>query len=194
MKDKYTQVFRRRREGKTDYKKRRALVISRIPFVSVFISSKNVYAQIARATPEGDKVIVSANSLQLRKSGWNGSGKSLPACYLTGLLLGKKAKDAGLDEEVILYTGLRAYVPGSRLSAVAKGLVDSGIKLRVDEESLPEEGRVSGEHIAEYARHLKGSEEFERKFSALLSRNLNPEGIRDNFEAVKAKIAGGLEK
>jgi len=194
MKNRYTQIFRRRREGKTDYKKRRALIISRLPFVHVFISSRNVYAEIARPAAEGDRVVASANSIQLRKLGWTGSGKSLPACYLTGLLLGTKSKEAGLKEEVILYTGLKAYIPGSRLSAVAKGLVDSGIELRVDKETFPSEDRLSGKHISEYAKNLKGKEEFERRFSGLIARKLDPEKIAEVFEAVKAKIVGGVEK
>jgi large subunit ribosomal protein L18 len=190
----YTQVFRRRREGKTDYKKRRALIISKLPFVHMFVSSRNVYAEIARATAKGDEVIASANSIQLRKLGWIASGKSIPACYLTGLLLGKKAKQAGLDEEVILYTGLKAYIPGSRLSAVAKGLVESGVKLRVDEETFANEDRISGSHIAEYAKSLKGKEELERRFSGFMAKKLDPEKITEVFEAVKAKIVEGVEK
>jgi len=194
MKDRYVEVFRRRREGKTDYKKRRALIISRLPFISVFISSKFIYSQLSVAEPKGDKVIASANSKQLLKLGWKGSGKSLPACYLTGLLLGKKGKQAGIDE-AILYTGLRAYRKGSRISAFVKGVVDSGLALRVEEESLPEEERLKGEHIKAYAEELKKQgPDYLKRFSSLLASGFSPEHTVESFEAVKAKIMEGVAK
>lgn len=186
MKARYIQVFRRRREGKTDYKKRRAVIVSRLPFASIFISSKHVYGQISIAHPEGDHVIASANSIQLKKEGWIGSGKCLPACYLTGLLLGKRAREAGLSSDVILYTGLRSYISGSRIAAFAKGLLDSGVKLLVDQNSLPSDERLSGKHIEDYAKKVKEEKADDRMKSYLLAR----EELRNNFEAVRSKILG----
>ena len=41
MKQRYVSILRRRRETKTDYRKRKSIIISRMPFVSVNISGKN---------------------------------------------------------------------------------------------------------------------------------------------------------
>lgn len=186
---KHIDIFRRRREGKTDYKKRRALITSRLCFVRSFVSSHNVYAQLIRAGPSGDLTLASASSTQLPKFGWKGATKNLPACYLTGLLLGRRSAAAGV-EEAILYTGLSAYRSGSRVSALVKGALDGGLKVRVDEETFPAEDRLSGGHISSYAAELKksNSELYGSRFGRLISKGLAPEEIGKNFEEVKEAI------
>ena len=64
----YRVQLRRRREGKTDYQARKALVTSRKPRLVTRGSLKNVEAQIIVAKPHGDEVLVSANSRELIKS------------------------------------------------------------------------------------------------------------------------------
>lgn len=61
----YCAPFRRRREGKTDYKARRAFVVSGKPRLVVRTHIGNLTAQIVMAKPDGDKVLVSAHSKEL---------------------------------------------------------------------------------------------------------------------------------
>ncbi len=92
----------------------------------VRVSNKNVSSQFVKPKVKGDEVLSSAHSRQLRKLGWAGSLKSTPACYLLGLLAGKKAKDKGV-KEAVLYNGLVPFIKGSRIAAFVKGVVDSGV-------------------------------------------------------------------
>src|SRR5713101_5927807 len=79
----YSLPYRRRREGKTDYKLRRALVKSGKPRAVVRLSNKYVTVQITDATLTGDIVRASASSRELPKLGWKGALGNLPAAYLT---------------------------------------------------------------------------------------------------------------
>ncbi len=192
MKFAHVSTFRRKRDGKTNYKRRRSAVVSKLPLLNVFMSSKNVYAQVVRPKVAGDSVLASASSLQLTKMGWLASRKNLPACYLTGLLLGKKAVEAGLDD-VIVYVGLGSYRSGSRISAVVKGAVDAGLKVRTDGEGFPDGQRVAGEHISGYARKVRevSQEALQARFSGLVRAGVDPEGLPAHFQSVRAKIMEG---
>ena len=119
----------------------------------------------------GDVVIASAHSRELIQHGWKGSSmNNMPACYLTGLLLGKKSVEKG-SANAVLYTGNDAFT--TRVAARLKGLVDSGINIPVSKESLPDKDRVSGKHIAEYANLLKDNQEkYNSRFSALIKQGL----------------------
>jgi large subunit ribosomal protein L18 len=185
----YITLFRRRREGKTNYRRRRKAVLSKRPLLYVFVSDKNTSIQVISPRVAGDRVLVSANSRELAEYGWKSSRRSIPGAYLTGLLLGAKAREAGL-KDAILYTNVRAYHSGGRTAAAVKGIVDAGFKLPVGEESLPEEARISGKHVAEFATKLKETdlEGYRSKFSSLLKAGVNPEELPEHFEAAKAKI------
>ena len=64
----YRVKLRRRREGKTDYQARKALVISGRPRLVTRISLKNITVQIVIAKLHGDEVLAAANSRELIKS------------------------------------------------------------------------------------------------------------------------------
>jgi len=129
----------------------------------------------------------------LTKFGWMGSRKNIPAAYLTGLLAGLKAKDK--VKEAILYTGLRRFVPNSRIAAVVKGLLDAGISIPMDHETLPSEDRLKGKHIADYAKYLleRDKDLYSERFSNLISKALNPESIPEHFEDIRKKIMKGFK-
>lgn len=183
---KYKVTLKRIREGKTDYRKRKAILVGRHTFASIRISNENVFVQITEAEVKGDRVLVSAHSRELIKYGWKGSRKSIPACYLTGLLAGKKAIAKGIDS-CIIYTGFRAFT--RRIAACTKGLLDAGLEIPVDEDVLPEEDVIMGKHIVDYAEMLKDdSNAYNARFSALLARGLKPEDYIDNFKEVKDNI------
>jgi len=193
MKESYVPIIRRRREGKTDYRKRKATILSRLPFVSAFMSGKNIFVQILSPKKEGDVALASAHSRELTKFGWMGSRKNIPAAYLTGLLAGLKAKDK--VKEAILYTGLRRFVPNSRIAAVVKGLLDAGISIPMDHETLPSEDRLKGKHIAIYAKYLleRDKDLYNERFSNFISKALNPESIPEHFEDIRKKIMEGFK-
>ncbi len=189
----YRVQLRRRREGKTDYQARKALVTSRKPRLVTRGSLKNVEAQIIVAKPHGDEVLVAAHSHELIKSyGWKAPTGNIPAAYLTGLLVGLKAKKAGITE-AILDLGLVSPTKGSRTFAVLSGVVDAGVAVPHSEEKIVKE-RMKGEHIAKYAKNLgAGSEEYTAKFSQYTSNGVAPEKIAEHFAIVKADIMAGTK-
>ena len=185
----YVHTLKRIRDDKTNYRKRAAILIGRHSFVTVKVSDQNVAAQALKPTPTGDIVIASAHSRELEKQGWKGALNNLPACYLTGMLLGKKALEKGV-KNAVLYIGKDHFT--SRVAACMKGIVDSGVSMPVSEESLPEQERISGQHIAEYAGTLKeNQEEYNSRFSAILKNGLSPEDYPSHFEEVKSRLSGG---
>lgn len=183
----YNLTLKRNRQLKTNYRKRASLLLSRRDFVVVKISDQNVSCQFLKPNLKGDIVISSSHSRELRKYGWKGSMNSLPACYLTGLLLGKKSIAKGMDN-AILYTGRDSFT--SRIAACLKGIVAAGVNVPVSKDSLPSDERTNGKHIAEYAKILKGDQaKYNSIFSALIKEGLNPEEYPSHFEATKEKIS-----
>jgi len=147
MKRSYLMQFKRRREKKTNYKKRLALIKSEKIRLVIRKSISNISVQFINFNSKGDETIASANSTELKKLGWNKTG-NVPAAYLTGLLAGKKARDKKI-EEAILDLGLQISTKGSRIYAALKGVLDSGIKVPHSEDILPSEDRIRGKHISE---------------------------------------------
>ena len=184
----FTPLLRRIREDKTNYRRRKGILIGRHAFVTVGISNENALVQILKPRTIGDEVLVSAHSRELIKHGWLGSRKNMPACYLTGLLAGMKAVGKGV-KQCILYTGNRMYAP--RIAASVKGLIDAGINIPVDEEALPTEDRISGKHIADYANLLKDNKHvYQARFSGLIKEKFVPESYPEHFNEVKMSILG----
>jgi len=185
----YRLPFKRRKAGKTDYKARKAFLLSRKLRLVIRVSLKNTLAQIIIAKPKGDEVIVSAHSRELsRNFGWLAFRGNIPTAYLTGLLCGLKAKEKGV-EEAILDIGLNPPAKGGRIFAALRGVVDAGLTIPYNEEKVPDEGRIEGQHIAEYAEELaENPEDYTARFSKYLEKNLLPEKIPEHFRKVKKKI------
>ena len=192
----YRVPFRRRREGKTNYHKRLALLKSGKPRLVVRKTLNHHIAQIVLYDPKGDKTVVSAHTRELmRDFGWRGHGGNTPSAYLLGLLIGYKALEKGINE-AILDIGLHPPTRGSSIFAVLKGAVDAGLDVPHSEEIYPGEDRIKGEHIAEYAKMLKEEDEekYRRQFGGYLVRGLEPERLPEHFEEVKARIIEKFEK
>jgi large subunit ribosomal protein L18 len=188
----YRVQLRRRREGKTDYQARKALVISRRPRLVTRTSNRNVTAQIIIAKPKGDEVLAAANSRELTKFGWKAPTGNIPAAYLTGLLCGLKAKAKGV-EEAILDIGIATPTKGAKIFATLNGVVDAGITVPHSEEKIVKE-RTKGDHIAKYAKSLgAGSEEYTAKFSQYTAQGVAPEKVAEHFNKVKAEIVGSFK-
>jgi large subunit ribosomal protein L18 len=138
----------------------------------------------------GDVTVASASSRDLvKKFGWKGSTKNLPGAYLTGYYLGHLAGENNLKEAVV-YSGVGRFVHGSRIASVVSGARDAGLEIAVDEESLPDEDRITGKHIAQYSQKLEKEDKQKRDklFSKALSSGWDPKDYPSQFEGVKAKI------
>lgn len=140
----YSVILRRLREEKTNYKKRKLMLMSRADFITVQISNENTLVQIHKPQFTGDKVVASAHSRFLISKGWKGSRKNVPAAYLTGYMAGKKALASGTSS-AILYSGTRRYT--QRMAAALKGVIDAGLEIPASEETLPADERINGEHL-----------------------------------------------
>lgn len=191
----YRVPFRRRKEGRTNYRTRRALVLSRVPRLAVRLTLKHTIVQVIISEAIGDKVIVSAHSRELAKTyGWLSNGGNIPSAYLTGLLCGYKALANGV-EKAFLDIGLHIPSKGTRAFAALKGVVDAGVEVPHSEKILPDEGRISGQHIADYASQLASEPEvYQQKFSAALKKGAKPEKLSEHFSALKDKITSSFEK
>ncbi|MEA3165534.1 MAG: large subunit ribosomal protein [Thermoplasmata archaeon] len=155
--------FRRRREGRTNYRTRLALLKSQETRLVVRRTNGNVIVQFVDWTQTGDAVKATAVAQELKKMGWEGSAKNTPAAYLTGLLAGKRAAKAGV-ESAVLDIGRHTPTKGSRVFAALKGVLDAGIDVpHGGEEIYPSEDRLNGAYLE----------------------------LESNFNAVKAKIADG---
>lgn len=111
----YQVKFRRRREGKTDYRARKRLCAQAKDKYNqpkwrlvVRITNKFVITQIVKPLIDGDDVVCSAYSSELRRYGLNVGLKNYSACYATGLLIARRMLTKiglaetykGQDEEV----------------------------------------------------------------------------------------------
>ena len=164
----YRVPFRRRREGKTDYRRRLKLLRSRKPRVVIRKSNKYLRMQLVLSDKTGDKTLVSAMSSELKKYGHESGKCNIPTAYLTGLLFGKKAKTHGF-EEGILDIGLQSPSYGSKVYAALKGATDIGLNLLHDPSIFPSEERIKGKHISEFLKDPSYS-------------------VVDKFEAVSERI------
>ena len=182
--------FRRKLEGSTDYKKRMRILVSQDDRLVVRKGSRAITAQIVKYGKQGDRVMVTANSKMLRKYGWKYAGDNMPAAYLVGLLVGRKAKSAKLSH-AILDMGRQKKVRGSRLFGVLKGALDSGLDVPHADTILPSEDRINGRHIESYANAIKKDNAlYTRQFSSYIKSNADPSQISRSFEDIKKKILG----
>ena len=176
---------RRKREGRTDYRKRLFLLKGRKSRVVIRKSLNSVLVQLVQYQAIGDKVLATISSTILSEHGWKYKKNNLPACYLTGLLMAKKAKELGV-KEAIADIGLQPSVKGNKLYAVVKGLLDGGLQVPSSKEVLPSMDRISGKHIQQYYSQQKEGVQFQ----AYRKMQVTPELIVKDFEQVKKKIMG----
>ncbi|MDD3977005.1 50S ribosomal protein L18 [Methanomicrobium antiquum] len=151
----YFVQFRRRREGKTDYYRRLKLIVSNKHRMVVRKTNKQIICQLVEAGLEGDRTLVAAYSGELVKYGYKGSTGNTPAAYLTGMLFAVKAFNAGY-EEAILDIGLHRAKYGAKVFAALKGAVSAGLNIPHSEDILPDDDRVKGAAIANYAPERAG--------------------------------------
>jgi large subunit ribosomal protein L18 len=183
-------LYRRKREKRTNYTKRLHLLLSRKSRLVVRVSNQHIIAQISDFTAKGDKVLVAYDSHTLKKIGWDYSKKNLPAAYLSGYALAKKAVAANI-KEAILDTGLTSPLPKTKLYAFLKGALDGGLEIPHGSDKIyPTQDRIQGKHIQNYAEQLKekSKELYEKRFAKYLKNNTLPEKIIEQFTKTKEQI------
>jgi len=185
----YRVHYRRKREGRTNYRLRYKLIKSGKPQFIVRRSLRYVYVSISKPEVGGDKTILTVSSKILRdKFGWYGL-KNIPAAYLTGYIAGRQALEKGI-KEAVLNLGYAWNKNASIPYAAVMGAIDAGLEIPLGEEAYIDTDRIKGIHIAEYAKLLKDSnpELYKKRFSIYLKAGINPENLPKLFEEVKNKI------
>jgi len=158
----YQVQYRRRREGKTDYHRRKKLTCqdknkynSPKYRLVVRLTNRDVICQIAYAKLTGDSILAAAYSHELPRYGLPVGLTNYPACYATGLLLGRRLlKKLNLDTKyegkvkadgelfsveenadgprpfrALLDVGLARTSTGARIFAALKGALDAGVSV-----------------------------------------------------------------
>ena len=110
-------------------------------------TNKYFILQAVESDEAQDKVLATITSKDLLKNGWDakagGSLKSIPAGYLTGMLMAKKLKSG----KYIVDLGMARTLKGGRVFSVVKGLIDGGLDIPANEKVFPGEERLNGEHL-----------------------------------------------
>ncbi|KAJ1351705.1 60S ribosomal protein L5 [Parelaphostrongylus tenuis] len=157
----YQVKLKRRRQGKTDYHARKRLTVQdknkyNTPKYRLIVrfTNKDIIAQIAYSKIEGDVIVASAYSHELRDYGIVVGLTNYAAAYATGLLLARRhLKNLKLDEKfkgqeevdgeyytveeedgrrpfkAVLDVGLARTTTGCKVFAVMKGVADGGINV-----------------------------------------------------------------
>ncbi len=143
--------FARRESGQTDYRRRLKLLRGGAPRAVVRVTNTQVICQIVNYEVDGDRVVTSVDGSSLVSDyKWpkGASKKSVPACYLAGLALAKRAASAGV-KEAVLDIGLAAATSGNRAFAALRGMVEGGLDIPHDDSVFPDDERIAGAHISD---------------------------------------------
>ena len=143
--------FKRRRTAETDYQRRMRMLRGGMPRAVVRLSNTQVTCQLISYESSGDRVLASVTGKTLvDKHKWpsDASRKSVPACYLAGMALGKSAIGSG-HTGAILDIGLAASSRGNRAYAALRGMIEAGMEIPHSEDVLPSDDRVDGSHIGD---------------------------------------------
>lgn len=182
----YRVKFRRRREGRTNYYRRRRLLLSKQPRLVVRKTGTKTIVQFSEAQVTGDSTLASAASTELAPLGWKGGLGNLPAAYLTGLLAGRRARERKVSSAV-LDIGLHPPIKGSKVFAALKGAIDAGLEIKHNPDVFPEEDRLTGKHIVDTYNHFSGSKD-SAMFSKLGTKKTTLTTIPKQFKTVKDAI------
>lgn len=132
----YRMPYRRRREAKTNYAKRLALIKSRLPRMVIRKTNKGLIIQFVEFAQVGDRIIYGATTQSLSKSyGWPAK-RNASTAYLMGLYAAAGAKKKGI-KTFVADIGMHTPSKGSILFAALKGAVDAGLETSYDEENVP---------------------------------------------------------
>jgi len=143
-------IVKRRKEFRTDYKKRKKFLKSERPRLVFRRTNRYFMVQYVVSKEAQDKIIFSITSKELLKHGWpkefEGSLKSIPAAYLTGFLFGKEIRNKKLETPIVDFGMLRTQHK-TKIYGFLKGLIDAEIEINCKEEAFPEEERIFGKNL-----------------------------------------------
>ena len=169
MKSTIAVQFARKLSGRTNYRKRLAMLKSNLPRLVVRKTLTSIILQVADFSLAGDKVLLTLTSKQLRSLGWKHNCKNIPAAYLAGMLIGKMAIAANISKATP-DIGMQSVTKGGKIFAAIKGAKDAGLDVQVGDGIEPSDAVISGAHIAGYSKNSS---------------------ITKDFNAVKSVIAAG---
>ncbi len=169
-------IRKRRRNSKTDYRSRAAMLKGGMPRLVVRKSNRAVTVQLIEYDSQGDRTVAIARSAELKSKGWE-PRCNIPTAYLTGMLLAGKSKGS---KEAVLDIGLARPIKGSVVFAAAKGFQDAGGSIRGSIEF--EEKRLSGEHIGAYAGIN------DKMFSAYAKAGFDARNIKTKFDDIRSNL------
>ncbi len=145
-------IKKRRRENKTDYQKRMGILKGNLPRIVFRKTNRYIISEYAVSDETRDRIELGITSKILLKYGWpekfRGSLKSIPASYLTGLLIGKKIIRERKETPIVDF-GMIRNIHKSKAFAFLNGLVDAGVKIKHDKKTFPEEDRIKGKNLKE---------------------------------------------
>ena len=179
----YRTIRRRRASALTNYAKRLALVKSRLDRLVIRKTNRGIIAQVVKYYEDGDKVLAHVNSSELRQFKWEPKC-NIPTAYLTGMLLAKKSKGK-VTSKLVLDNGLYRPIKSGVIFAALKGCVDGG--LEVPNNVKFDESRLSGKHIAEFAKSMD-SAKAGRQFSSYEKSKFDVKNMESIFNEVKKNI------
>eukprot|EP00887_Chlorella_sp_A99_P008191 scaffold12.g8191.t1 len=170
----YQVKYRRRRQGKTDYRARLRLTTQdknkyntpKYRFVVRF-TNKDVVCQVVYATMAGDRIVASAYSHELPRYGLSVGLTNYSAAYATGLLLARRVlQKLGLDKH---YAG---------------NTEDAG------EDYTILKKYIFGGHVGEYMEEMQEEdpEKYQAHFAAYLKAGVEPEELEDLYTKVHENI------
>src|SRR5207247_2803890 len=84
----------------------------------------------------GDKILATAQSIDLKEHGWSAGTGNLPAAYLTGFLAGRRASAKGLKQAILDIGGQRPS-PGGPLFPAWEDLLRAGVAVPRSPEHAP---------------------------------------------------------
>lgn len=134
-------ILKRKKQGKTDYGARIHQLKSKNPRLVIRKSNRYIVAQIVESKEAQDKTRCYVHSKELEKQGWKSSFKNLPASYQVGKLIAKKAQEMKI-KTCNLDIGRQTSTKGSRIYAVVKGALDSGLEIKCDKKMLPPDEKI----------------------------------------------------
>ena len=94
-----------------------------VPRLTVFRTSKHIYAQIIDAS--GDKVVASASTVTSQIKSEISYGGNITAATAVGAEIAKKAKEAGVDQVAFDRSGFKYH---GRIKALADSARENGLQ------------------------------------------------------------------
>ncbi|KAF1889853.1 hypothetical protein Lal_00025182 [Lupinus albus] len=212
----YQVKFKRRRDGKTDYRARIRLINQDKNKYNTpkyrFVTNKDIIAQITSASIAGDNVLAAAYAHELPHFGLEVGLTNYAAAYCTGLLLARRVlKTLELDEEyegnveatgedysvepaetrrpfrALLDVGLIRTTTGNRVFGALKGALDGGLDIPHSDKRFAGFDKEKKELDPETLIEDE-PEKYQTHFSEYIKRGIESDGLEALYKKVHAAI------